>query len=509
VSVIVTLGGIAAWRWSWFLIQNMRALAYRYFMYPRLRREARAALAQHGPVPEVTVLATTYHEKKWITTPVFESIFRELRSLEGLQRRPKVVAVTGCDEDDATIRALYARCCGAEAAQPGALWPPDLVLLRGDKGKRPALALGMDVIAKDNPQPDGVVVILDGDTMLGPGLLDKVLPVFRLTPPVDAITTNESNLVKGPAWFGEWTTMRFGLRHRSMCSVSFSGKLLCLTGRFSVFRASVVTDPTFQLQVEHDRITHWLWGSFEMLSGDDKSTWYWLAAHCRRMLYVPDAMVTTFEVIQGSAIRRAFANVRRWSGNSVRHSWRAIKLGPKKLGFFPWYCLVDQRLTMVTVLFGPFTALLALIAGHHKIAAAYLLWVLFSRLGNAAIAWRQSRRFSAYYLPLTFLSDWATALTKFWVVFHPAKQNWLNRGARTLNTTRGSAYYHSRTIFAHYLYGFCCALLVIVIGLIMGFLPFFREARLFLNSKSKPEITTPPARMKPVESQQFYGQFRH
>src|SRR5436305_1912370 len=73
-GVLIALTGIACWRWSWFALQNFRAVIYRYFMFPRLRREAARAVAQHGPVPEVTILATTYHEKPWITAPVFESI---------------------------------------------------------------------------------------------------------------------------------------------------------------------------------------------------------------------------------------------------------------------------------------------------------------------------------------------------------------------------------------------------------------------------------------------------
>ena len=361
------------------------------------------------------------------------------------------------------------------------MWPPELVLLRGDQGKRLALGAGMEEIAKGNPRGDGVVAILDGDTLFQPGLLEKVLPVFQLRPEVAAVTTNENALVQGPQWFAEWTSLRFGLRHRSMCSISLSGKLLCLTGRFSAFRASVVTDPGFRAQVEHDVIHHWLWDSFEMLSGDDKSTWYWLAAHGKRMLYVPDALVTTFEVVHGSSLHRAMANIRRWSGNSVRHSWRAIQLGPRTLGGFAWWCLLDQRMTMVTVLFGPVVTLLALCAGRYEIVAAYLLWVLCSRLGPAAISWRHGKRLSAYYVPLQVLSDWATALTKLWVVFHPAKQNWLNRGARTLNTTRGSTFYSLRTTFAHYLYGFSCVALMAVIGLLVGFVPLVREARLFLH----------------------------
>jgi glycosyltransferase Alg8 len=498
-EVLIALGSIACWRWGWFVLQNLRAITYRYYVFPRLRREAEKAVAQGGPVPEVTILATTYHEKPWITDAVFTSVFRELSTLEGLTRRPRVIVVTGCDDDDRNIQQVFEKFQQQAVEQPW--WPPELILLRGDQGKRPALAAGMQAVADGNPHEDGVVVFMDADTLLQPGALPKILPLFRLSPPVAAVTTNETGWVKGPAWFAEWISLRFGLRHRSMCSVSLSGSLLCLTGRLSAFRASVIADPSFRAQVEHDVIDHWLWGPFEMLSGDDKSTWYWLGARGQRMLYVPDAMVTTIEVVQGSAVKRALANIRRWSGNSLRHSWRAIRLGPGKLGLFPWWSLLDQRLTMWTVLFGPAVALLALLAGRYEIAAGYLLWVLCSRVCHAAIAWHQGGRFSAYYVPLQVLSDWAVALTKMWVMFHPAKQNWLNRGARTLDSTRGSGLFALRTGLAHYLYGFSCVSLMITVGLFAGFFPLLREARLFLGPSPKPKATeraAPP----PLENEQ-------
>jgi glycosyltransferase Alg8 len=483
-EVLLTVAGIALWRWSWFLLQNLRAVVYRYWVFPRLRKSAAKAVAEFGAVPELTVLGTTYHEKPWITEAVFRSVFVEMSHVEGLIRRPKVVVITGCDEDDRNVRAIFDACMKELTPANPAQWPPELVLGRGDKGKRLALGTGMEEIVRGEIRDDGVVVILDGDTMLQPGLLKSVLPIFRLPNTVSAVTTNEDGVVKGPAWFAEWTSLRFGLRHRSMCSISLSGSLLCLTGRFSVFRASVIKDPSFRNQVENDVIDHWLWGTFAMLSGDDKSTWFWLAKNRHRMLYVPDAMVTTLEVVSGSAVHRAMANVRRWSGNSVRHGWRAIMLGPRTLGWFPWWCLVDQRLTMVSILCGPAVALLSIITGRWEMAAGYLAWVICSRSAHAAIAWRQGRRFSAYYIPLQFISDWVISLTKLWVVFHPAKQNWLNRGRRTLNTTHGSAFFKLRTGFAHYLYFFSCAGVIMAVGLLVGFFPLLRDARLFLKSPS-------------------------
>ncbi len=494
LELLLSLVGIGCWRWGWFVLQNVRAIIYRYFVFPRIRRQAALAEAERGPIPEVTIMAVTYREKPWITRPVFSAILRELDSIAGLVRPPRIVVATGCDEDDDTIRQIHSEHCAELARAKAARRAPELVLLREDTGKRPALASALREIARGGPREDGVVVFLDGDTIMQPGLLKKVLPLFRLTPQVHAVTTNEDGWVHGPSWFAEWVSLRFGLRHRTMCSVALSGKLLCLTGRLSAFRMSVALEPSFLAQIEHDEIHNWLWGSFEMLSGDDKSTWFWLARHGCRMLYVPDAMATTIEVVPGNGVQRALANIRRWSGNSLRHSWRAIRLGPGRLGLFPWWSLVDQRLAMFTVLFGPTICLLALLAGRYELCAGYLLWLLISRVAHAAISWRHGRRWSVFYVPLMFLSDWATALTKLWVLFHPAKQSWLNRGARVVDSTRASSSFQLTQRMAHYLYACTCSSVVIGTGLVVGFLPLLRELPLFMSNPTPVSERTGPAR---------------
>jgi glycosyltransferase Alg8 len=493
LRVLVLLAGIGCWRWGWFGLQSVRAVLYRYLVFPRLRAQAQEAMVRRGPVPEVTILAVTYKEKPWITQLVFEALFRELASVEGLKRPPLVVVATGCDEDDTNIQRLYRESLleFRERRRP----PPELVLIRSDRGKRTAIADALREIIAHRPDPEGAIVFTDGDSMMQPGLLAKVLPIFRLTPEVAAVTTNEDGWVKGPRWFAEWISLRFGLRHRTMCSVALSGKLLCLTGRMSVFRASDATDATFLQQIERDSIHHWLWDSFDMLSGDDKSTWFWLARHRRRMLYIPDAMVTTFEVVHGSAVQRALANIRRWSGNSLRHSWRAFQLGPRTLGWFCWYSLLDQRLAIWTVLVGPLFALLALGSGCAQLAAGYVLWVLLSRVAHASVSWWHGRRFSAFYIPLQILSDWAISLTKVWVLFHPAKQSWLNRGGRKLDTTKGTSGYGRRTAMAHYLCLCASVAIVVAIGLHTGLLTVGRELTLFLGASSAP---APAASVDPL-----------
>jgi hypothetical protein len=145
---------------------------------------------------------------------------------------------------------------------------------------------------------------------------------------------------------------------------------------------------------------------------------------------------------------------------------------------------------MFTVLAGPVICLAALAEGHAGVAAGFALWLLLSRVAHSAIAWRHGRRGSAFYVPLVLLSDWATALTKIWVMFHPAKQAWLNRGARHLDTTRQARDYSLRAGLAHYLWGFTCAGALLLLGVATGVFPLWREARLFLGRGAEPVTTS-------------------
>ena len=125
----------------------------------------------------------------------------------------------------------------------------------------------------------------------------------------------------------------------------------------------IVSHDFIRLQ-EADYLNHWLWGSFRFLSGDDKSSaGIALLKHNVKMLYVPDSRGYTIEIIEGSAYTRMVENLRRWSGNMLRNGQRAIALGPGRMPFFIWWCCVDQRLAMWTMLFSPLLA----IAGTLKV----------------------------------------------------------------------------------------------------------------------------------------------
>ena len=87
------------------------------------------------------------------------------------------------------------------------------------------------------------MVVLDGDTLLTPGTLARSLPFLHLMPDVDGITTDEDCIVAGGAVMQAWHALRFAQRHQLMSSMGLSRRLLAMTGRMSIYRGSVATDP--------------------------------------------------------------------------------------------------------------------------------------------------------------------------------------------------------------------------------------------------------------------------
>lgn len=480
-AIIVFGLGFAAWRWGWAAVHLLRAVIYRYWAYARIRRRAALAVQATGPVPDLALLMTTYRERAWITERVVSSVVQELANVHGLQRPPLVVAVTGGDEDDAVVRRAFDRGCRDHEPTDAACWPPELRLIQNEQGKRTAIADALRVICDWRLDDDGVAVFMDGDTAMNPGLLVNALPIFRLPERIAAVTTNEDALVDGPGWFREWITMRFGQRHLSMCSMALSKRLTCLTGRLSIFRGEVATDPTFRMRIADDRIDHWLWGSYQMLSGDDKSSWYWLASRGLPLLYVPDAMATTIEVVEGTGLRRAYENIRRWSGNMLRANWRAMSIGPRQLGLFLWWCLIDQRIVIFTLALGPIVALLGVAAGRPEIAAGYLLWVILSRTAKSIPAMWHGRRLSAFYTPLLIVTEWVSTAVKMWLLFHPTKQNWFNRGAKSLDSARSTSLRWLKQSVAVYLFGLTVGLISLLVAVWVGAMPLIQHAPLYMG----------------------------
>ena len=511
---LFSLSVIGLWRWGWGCLHLVRAMFFRMVYFPSIRRRLDRIVAQRGPVPELSVLATTFHEHLWITRIVIRSLIREFSLVQNLSAAPRLVFVTGGDDDDANVLAefggasdeLMAAAANGELTLP-TFWPPTLTLLRGADGKRSAIAKGLKHLRQEGVHPEGVIVLMDGDTAPELGALKKVLPLFRESSRTGAVTTNERPVIQAPAWFTEWIKLRFGQRHLYMCSVGLSRRLLCLTGRLSAFRADLATDVTFIDQIENDSQRHWLFGEYRMFSGDDKSTWFWMSKNGYDLMYVPDAMVVTYEVIspKDSSITRGVANMKRWSGNMLRNAGRAAALGPRRLGIFTWLCTLDQQVSMWTVMIGPVAMLLACFAGRYDFVAAYAIWLIATRTIRATIGWVHGRRFSPVYVPLQLASEWCGAVVKMWVYFHPVKQTWLNRGNRTLDSSKSIRFPKVRAGLANYYFGYAIAGFVLAVGMYIGLVPILDELPLLqatenMTNQSMLGVTSVPASVTPQQA---------
>jgi hypothetical protein len=72
------------------------------------------------------------------------------------------------------------------------------------------------------------------------------------------------------------------------------------------------------------------------------------------MLYIPDTVCESMEEpVSPHFLTHTRLLMKRWFGNMIRHSNQALALGPKKIPFFVWWCLLDQRISPWTTMIGP------------------------------------------------------------------------------------------------------------------------------------------------------------
>jgi glycosyltransferase Alg8 len=415
--LLLSLGPLALWRYGWWFLHLIRSNIYARLVFPRLRKRAREAWANGWRPPFLHFLVTTYKEQPEITEKVLESILAECRR-SGIPAR--IFVATGDVSDERTIENY---CSNVDPVNA------EIVFVRQNQsGKRAAMGLGLRAMSRYGVGPNDLAIFMDGDSMLGENTIENCASLFPLNPHLGAVTTDEAAIVNGPAWMQTWCDMRFAQRRIAMQSHSLSRKVLTLTGRLSIFRAPIVVEEEFIRTIEADHLDHWLWGRFRFLSGDDKSTWFSLLSNGYEMLYVPDASVLTIENIGERPLERVQQNLLRWSGNMLRNGSRALALGPRRCGFFIWWCVLDQRLSIWTSLSGLAMALVLSLARTWDVMAAYLIWVLFTRSVVSLVLFVYSRRVSLAYPFLLYGSQVLASAIKIYLLFRVSKQRWLNRG---------------------------------------------------------------------------------
>jgi glycosyltransferase Alg8 len=415
---IIALGAVGVWRWSWAGLHTLRTFIYKFIAFPRIRRAA-----AHAPrPPAIYGLVTSYRMPPELNAAVYGRLLDEVAAF-GV---PAFIVASVTDiADEMLIRDLLARRRdlpeGTEVK----------TLIQSGHGKRPAMADALRAIMGRQPAPGSLVILMDGDTLLGHGSIGKTCAVLAALPHVGAATTDNIPLVKGGPFTREWYRVRMAHRDSLMASMSLSRKLLVLTGRFSVFRSEIAATSEFVEAIERDVIDHSRLGQIEMVTGDDKSTWFMVLRRGWDMIYVPDVVVHPVEELpSNSFLRSTVALMVRWYGNMARNNSRALALGPRRCRTFPWLCLLDQRLSMWTSLIGPTAALTLSLQHGYVCILYYMLWVLLSRGAVCLVYFATTGRLHPLF-PLTlYYNQFGGAWIKIYMIFHPYRQKWTRQAVR-------------------------------------------------------------------------------
>ena len=411
---IFLIGAVGIWRYSMGATHFVRGMIFLYIVYPHLRRKVRKLGADADP-SHVFLMVTSFRIDALTTAQVYQSVIREAID----SGYPTTVVCSLVEmSDEMLVKALWARMAPPERCTL------DFVRIAGT-GKRDGLAYGFRAISRHLPDDNAVVAVIDGDTVLAEGVVRKTVPWFRLYSNVGGLTTNEFCEVRGGYIMSEWHKLRFAQRHINMCSMALSKRVLTMTGRMSVFRASVVTNPEFIADVESDSIDHWRLGRFKFLTGDDKSSWFSLMRLGYDTFYVPDAAINTVEHPPEKSFLKASRKLMyRWYGNNLRQNSRALGLGVGRLGLFTSVVLFDQRVSMWTSLLGLTVAIIASIQYSIAYLAVYLLWIGITRLILTIMLMCSGHKIGPAYPVILYYNQIVGAMMKIYVFFRLDKQSW-------------------------------------------------------------------------------------
>ncbi|MEO1017799.1 MAG: glycosyltransferase [Pseudomonadota bacterium] len=465
-TFIFIIGAVGIWRYGWGIVHFVRSLIYRHRVFPKWRRAADSWLdwvqrpasdpdlkpeevSSAGPkiaivgadqpvdpvvaetpsyLPAVYVVITSYRIAADTTIAAFRAAIQEAIDYGG---EVTIVASVVEMADQRLIKSLFYRLSPPERVRIG------FVRISG-QGKRIALATALRAVSRMRPEPHASVVVMDGDTLIEPGCFRRCVPFFAIMPQIAGLTTDEDAIVERRPLMAVWHRLRFAQRQLLMCSMGLSQRLLTMTGRFSIYRAGIATNPSFIERIENDALEHWRLGHLPFLTGEDKSTWFWLVENGHRMLYVPDVRVYTIEHPPAPDFITATSSLMlRWFGNMIRSSGRVIAMGPRRAGFFLWWCLIDQRLSMWTPLVGPIAAISLSLIVTPVFLYAYFLWIATTRLIQTLMLLTVRDTVSGLYPFLIFFNQVYGALIKTYVLFHLDRQRWTRQNIVLANGVSG------------------------------------------------------------------------
>ena len=413
-GVLITISIIAIWRYSLLLIKYIRALIYAYIFFPNLKKEVNKVTEFPN---HIYFIIPSYKEEAWVSKEVFTALFSELNRIPS---NATLIVSVGSDEDEKIITTLYENYPLKDGIE--------LKILRQHEGKRVAMGHSIRAAARhwnklDKQDENSVTILMDGDSYISVDTLKNTIPFFATNPKLGALTTNEVAYIHTKSsWYKDWFNLKFGQRHVLFQSQALSKKVLTLTGRFSMFRTSIVMQEEFIHNLENDILVNPYYGKFRFLMGDDKSTWFYLMKYNYDMLYIPDVVVYSLESRNGDFFKITTSLPFRWYGNTLRNNERARKL--KHIPPFIRYLLYDQIFSMWTPLAGVVGMSYLAIAVDFVYLPIYIAWVLIVRTFQMFIIILSGHSVTFRTIPLMLYNQWVGAIIRINAYFHLSSQKW-------------------------------------------------------------------------------------
>ena len=420
-NYLFVIGIIATWRYLWAFQHFVRAVIFIYFKFPYLRWKVNKGGDALNP-EHVFLIVTSFRVDSFITAKVYRSLVYDAIDC-GV---PTTIIASVVEHSD--VR-LMKQCFHA-------INPPDRVQLKiiriAGTGKRDGLAAAFRSVSNTHVDKDNAVVsVIDGDSILNIGCTQHCFRFFKLNPNLGALTTNEECILDGDSrsvdLYRKWYSLRFAQRHEYMSSISLSNRVMTLTGRMSMFRASIICEPEFIDRVEFDYVDHWRLGRFRFLTGDDKSSWYHVIKSGWDMLYVPDEDVMVYTVEEPpekNFLKGATVLMRRWFGNMLRTNARAREIPMRVTGIYVWWVLRDQLISIWTALLGIILAILGTIKFGVEMTVVFFFWILLTRYTLTLFLSLIRGKFDLTWPILLYFNQVYGSLVKAYVIHHLYKQSW-------------------------------------------------------------------------------------
>jgi len=418
-SFILLLGAVATWRYGWMLLNFVRSLIYRKRVFPRLRQQA-TTMGDEALPDHVFLILTTFRVGTEVSIRVYREAIRE--AINCGVPTTLIASIVEMSEQN-LVKALF------NDQNPPAHVKLKIVRIDGT-GKRDALAVAFRAVSNTpvNLQRS-VAAVIDGDSILSPGSVAACFRLFALDSKLGALTTDEVCQLDGTdritGVYRRWYNMRFAQRHMYMSSNGLSKRVLTLTGRMSMFRASIVAQAGFVHTVQHDYIDHWRFGRFQFLTGDDKSSWFHVLKGGWEIWYVPDVKILTIEEPpHPNFFIGANMLMRRWFGNALRANVRARKVPRKNIGLFTWWSILDQRVAMWPPLFGFFIGIFASLLHGIMAIFFFIWWICLLRFLQVLLLRSVRKEVSISWPFFLYFNQIYGSLVKIYMLYHLTKQKW-------------------------------------------------------------------------------------